>query len=129
MRVLIEWDMDARDRDALQSALDATSALDEQYLRAHPETPRLGAAGIRYAREPRTQGLPGPELFSTVPVVLGRGWGDCDDLAPWLAAEMRVDGIDDARAMPVLRGRSWHVVVRAGGVEYDPSADLGMHDL
>jgi len=59
-----------------------------------------------------------------------RGWGDCDDLAPWLAAELRATGRDPgAAAVAKKSGRNkWHAVVRASdGRILDPSKWAGMH--
>ena len=41
-------------------------------------------SGIRYQEEP-----PGREDWDDAPTVAARGWGDCEDLAAYLAAELR----------------------------------------
>ncbi len=76
------------------------------------------------------------EEFAGVPVVLSRGWGDCDDLCAWRIAELRKAG---ERASVRLtwqkgaKGRLYHVLVRRHKYEVDdprsvedPSALLGM---
>lgn len=121
--MLIEFNLPTVDVKHLNVLVRALCALDVLYLRAHPNTPLLKASGVRYQTQPR-----GCERFRTVPDVLAAGSGDCDQLAPWRAAELRVkQGI---RALPEVRRMStnlWHVYVRMpdGSVE-DISAHLGM---
>jgi hypothetical protein len=82
------------------------------------------------------------EEFASIPAILSRGWADCDDLAPYRAAEMievfgepagiRVDW------QPTSKGRLFHITVRRvdpktgtlhdKGPTEDPSAKLGMYD-
>lgn len=81
-------------------------------------------SGVRWREEP-----PGEESFDIPSTVLDRGWGDCDDLAPWLAAEMRTSGYDNgASAIAVRTGPdTWHAIVRGSdGAVYDPSRWAGM---
>ena len=114
-------------RGTLNHALEALVRINEDYLRAHPETLSIYDAGVRYAVEPD-----GFELWDPIPLVLARGAGDCDDLAAARAAELRVAGETGARAdcypSRVSNGRrTWHaIVVRADGTVEDPSARLGM---
>lgn len=87
--------------------------------------PRLYASGVRYRRERPEE----RESWRTIPVVLAEGHGDCEDLASWRAAELRVSG-EDPQARPFIyrtRSGSYHVVVRRGDGEVeDPSRLLGM---
>ena len=121
--MLIEFHLPTVDVTHLNVLVRALCALDVLYLRAHPRTPLLKASGVRYKTQPK-----GCERFRTVPAVLAAGQGDCDQLAPWRAAELRVRyGI---KAVPEVKrmGRNlWHVYVRLpdGKVE-DISAHLGM---
>lgn len=81
--------------------------------------------GVRWRPEPPGTG----EALDLAPTVLQRGWGDCDDLAPWLAAELRATGADPgARAIAVRSGpKRWHAVVkRSDGSIDDPSLWAGM---
>lgn len=92
------------------------------------------------------------EEFADALTVLKRGWGDCDDLAPWRAAELQEAGDDKAdckiswkvrckncaakvldKAKPChqcgsqRRFRVFHVTTRRGdGRVEDPSQYLGM---
>lgn len=114
-------------RQSLQALCDVTFALNVQWLKAHPEAPALYASGVRYGREP-------PEVreeFRTIPATLAQGWGDCDDLAPWRAAELFVrGGHRDVRPLVrQIRPGLWHVVVGRGGRQIeDPCKRLGMGD-
>jgi hypothetical protein len=104
--------------------LRAAQLLNEAYLRAHPETPWLYASGVRYAVEP-------PEIreeFACIPIVLGRLWGDCDDLATWRAAELNVRrGMNAVATILHVGDRLWHCVVKFPDGRHEcPSAVLGM---
>lgn len=107
---------------AINAALGGLVALNRQLLRAGRCGP-LYQSGVRYRRD---RG----ETWDACTIVQRRGWGDCEDLASWRAAELQNSGID-ARAV-VVRSRTpgvaWHCVVRlpSGKIE-DPSARLGMH--
>lgn len=84
--------------------------------------PPLYGGTIRYAREPG-----GQEDWKTARDVAAHGYGDCEDLATYRAAEYWVRGI---KAMPhvlTITPRLRHVVVRLpdGKIE-DPSKKLGM---
>lgn len=109
----------------LNSALEAVTRLDESMIRGgdvapfNPDNP-----GVKWKPEP-----PGQEHFDHATMVRGRGWGDCDDLAPWRAASLRVTGEDPgARAVVKRSGdKRWHAVVRrSDGSIDDPSIDAGM---
>lgn len=122
VRVVDGWADSPR---ALGALLLAVYALDIAYLLDHPNTPSLYASGVRYAPEPDEI----REDWATIPVILARGWGDCDDLAPWRAAELTVR--EGLRAVPQLvrgtRPNQYHVVVRVSDGRWeDPSARLGM---
>lgn len=57
-----------------------------------------------------------------------RGWGDCDDLAPWLAGQLRLQGDPGAHAFTKKSGHGrYHALVRTGSGEViDPSLWAGM---
>lgn len=107
--------------------LNATVRVNRAYIRGH-RVPCLYDSGVRYEEEPKNT----IEEFATIPVVLSRGWGDCDDLAPWRVAELQEEG---ERAhirvqwKKTRNGRLFHIVVRRedGSIE-DPSAILGMYE-
>lgn len=118
---------------SLKTLLMALMWVDILYLKEHPEVPALianggvGPAGVRYQEEP-----PGQEDWQDIPTTLKLGIGDCEDIACWRAAELRVrEGI---MAEPTfiwkLRpngGYLYHILVRYpdGRIE-DPSRTLGM---
>lgn len=95
------------------------------FLRAHPDCPGIYESGVRYQREP-----PGQEEWQDVPNMLRSGNGDCEDLACWRVAELRISGV---KARPHLTYRKvgdtfrYHVTVRhSDGRIEDPSLTLGM---
>lgn len=116
-------------RETMRPILEGLTALNERILaELRPDIPPLYAAGVRYQAEPPTK-----EDWDTADVVHGRGWGDCEDLAAWRAAELRLEGDDDARADCYVSrvrpdGRKiWHaIVVRGDDSIEDPSLILGM---
>lgn len=112
-------------RPVLDAALEATTRLDETLLAKGVVPPfRKAVNAVRWKPEP-----PGDEHFDHAAVVLGRGWGDCDDLAPWHAASLRASGEDPgAKAFVKKSGPNrWHAVVRrSDGSVDDPSREAGM---
>lgn len=108
---------------ALRRLLRSLYELDRDALRSG-RFPGLYSSGVRYRREPRET----REEWLTIPSVLSSGYGDCEDLACWRAAELCVSG-EDPWARPMLRpsASGWHVVVlRGDGSVEDPSRVLGM---
>ena len=65
-------------------ALEAMVRANQEELKAHPQIPLLYEAGIPYREEPK-----GHEDWADIPTVMKHGWGDCEDLAAWLCAELR----------------------------------------
>lgn len=124
---------------AIKAILDAQVANNLLYLSLHANVPPLYSSGVRYENEPpwKFDGRPAEE-FACIPIVLARGFGDCDDLSPWRVAELRRAGEPAKIRIQWKRktlangtkGRKYfHIVVRrANGDIEDPSAKLGMHD-
>jgi len=110
----------------LNAALEATTRLNEAMLKAG-QVPTFdeGLRHVKWKPEP-----PGAEHFDHAATVLKRGWGDCDDLAPWEAASLRHTGEDpDAVAVVKRSGpKSWHAIVKRGdgSLHTDPSRRAGM---
>jgi len=96
--------------------------------------PPLYQAGVRYRRDRACTGAlrnvrGACEPFKSPTEVIRAGRvGDCDDLAPWRAADRILAGDSLARAFPVVSpGVGWHILVRCGdGSIEDPSRRLGM---
>lgn len=109
-------------RATLTAALTGLTAVNVVLLQRKPNAPKLYASGVRYRAEPK-----GREKWLTIPKVLSRGHGDCEDLAAWRAAELQRAGIA-ARVVVIRSGpKTFHAVVRwPGGRIEDPSRKLGM---
>jgi hypothetical protein len=100
------------------------------YLIAHPDTPLLAKSGVRYRRERLKGGE--PERWQGIEEIIREGYGDCEDLAAWRVAELRLRGknakpfIVASKSVP---GR-WHIMVQVeiNGKVFtnDPSRELGM---
>ena len=80
--------------------------------------PALYSTRIRYRAEP-----PGPEMIDHGGIVLGRGWGDCDDLVAYRLGELWHGGERGASPRIVWRRgtKRYHAQVRrADGSIEDP---------
>lgn len=109
----------------LDAALEATTRLNESLIKSGA-APTFDKAltRVKWKPEPFTE-----EHFDHAQEVIRRGWGDCDDLAPWHAASLRVTGEDVGARAKVRRSgpRRWHaIVVRSDGSIDDPSKAAGM---
>lgn len=115
----------------LRTLLHALYVIDCDQWSRHPEWPGLLESGVYYKREP-----PGVEEWQDVAETLRRGYGDCEDLACMMAAEITVrHGIKAVpdftlREIPRTDGATsnmFHIFVRLpGGRRIDPSRLLGM---
>lgn len=129
---------------AIKALLDAQVKINRIYLEQH-QVPPLYRAGVRYMNEPdswiaRLAPLyDGKEIhieeFASISEIIKRGFGDCDDLAPWRVSELQNCGenakirIQWKRPTPTAR-KLFHIVVRRGnGTIEDPSLKLGMGRL
>lgn len=121
---------------ALSALLSTLIYVNQNFLRAHPETPLLYQSGVRYIREQMGRtGCPGitPEQWADVPVILRDGGADCEDLACWRVAELRERFGIEARAFFYYRRVApnktlYHIQVQhPDGTIEDPSALLGMN--
>ena len=116
----------------LQFLLEALTMADVAFLLDNPNTPDLYASGVRYLQEPD-----GRDEWQDIPDTIARQSGDCEDLACWRVAELRVrygepkatraisvSTLLDARGHPVTM---YHItVLRQNGDTEDPSRKLGM---
>lgn len=116
------------DHGVLNAALEAVTRANKSMLEAGdvpPISEAINRGRVHWRPEPKGQG----EHFDLSSVVLGRGWGDCDDLAPAYAAELRATGADPAARAVVVRSgpKRWHAkVLRSDGAFEDPSKAAGM---
>ena len=116
----------------LEHLLEALTAANVAYLLIHPHTPNLYESGVRYEEEP-----PGRDEWQDIPDTIARRTGDCEDLACWRVAELRVRR-GEKRAMhgvtvseiPGADGKpvtTFHIrVVHDNRSIEDPSRILGM---
>ena len=104
-------------------ALVCTGTLDMRRARERGEPlPRLYGGAIRYQREP-----PHSERWNSAVEVARLGYGDCEDLAAYRAAELRLGGQWAARAILIRKSPTLlHCVVDINGQREDPSKRLGM---
>lgn len=117
--------------DWYRAALEGLARLDEVVM-TKTSIPPLYASGAVYKREPQ-------DTWRRADEVLADGWGDCEDLASYRVAELRVTGEDPGAAVDTYQtGRKrFHAVVKRTrgtipdgargkfGFE-DPSLMLGM---
>jgi hypothetical protein len=128
MRIRLGVPRDANDDEKeaiLNAALESVTQADmSQLARGLPTAEEAIRAGVRWRPEP-----PGDEHFDLAGTVLKRGWGDCDDLAPYHAASLRLTG-EDPEALAIVRRSGpnrWHAIVRrSDGSIDDPSRAAGM---
>lgn len=115
------------DASTLEALLEAVTRAGQRQIQRR-EAPDLRDAlqrGLRWKPESFADG----EHFDLPRTAAERGWGDCDDLAPWWAATLRATGEDPrARAVAKKSGpQRWHVQVERGdGRIQDPSVWAGM---
>lgn len=111
-------------------ALGLATAIALRQLIQFPRIPKLYNSGCRWERDICRTNVPGAcERFLSPLDVLREGRkGDCDDFAPWKAAEMILEGDRKARAIAIpAPGVGYHAVVKRGnGMIEDPSRRLGM---
>jgi predicted transglutaminase-like cysteine proteinase len=111
----------AADHFHLRVALEGLTAMNRAILRVNGAPP-LYESGVVYKPEK-------PDHWETLDILLARGFGDCEDLSAWRAAELQEQGIDahaDLYALPNRPGK-WHaIVVLPDGTTEDPSLALGM---
>ncbi len=104
----------------LRIALAGLTAMNRALLKLYPSTPLLYEAGVIYRPE-------SPDEWESIDIVLARGYGDCEDLASWRAAELQEAGVAAHADVYNVRPNRWHaVVVYPDGAVEDPSRKLGM---
>lgn len=109
---------------AIESAVEGLTALNYRMMHtAHVGGggfPPLYRSGVVYRREP-----PGEEDWQSATQLLRNGFGDCEDLSAYRAAELRLDGEPATVAIRRTKRGSFHAIVRrADGKLEDPSRIL-----
>lgn len=108
------------------AALEGLTGVNEVLMRRNPSFPPLYSTGARWEIRP---GDPSETEWRYAPNVATEGWGDCQDLSSYRAAELRVTGEDPhakVRVYPTGPNRYHAVVARGNGMVEDPSVILGM---
>ncbi len=122
-------------QEVMTVMLDALTAICEKELIAYPDIPLLYKAGVKYYREPF-----GDDPWQDVLTTRSVGYGDCEDLSAWRAAELRVRyGIkavcEFSHIVTAQEQHKFHIFVRfppgivspyTGTSIEDPSLILGM---
>lgn len=102
-------------------AIEGLVRINEVLMMQH-QYPALYTAGVHYQRESR-------DIWRNAMEIVQSGWGDCEDLAAYRVAELRVTGEDPRASILVYKSgaHKYHTVVRHGdnSIE-DPSTILGM---
>ncbi len=107
--------------DAFEAALEGLTRVN-QGLMERGNIPTLYEAGVRYRNEPK-------DVWKHAVDVGSDGYGDCEDLAAYRAAELRHTGEDPGAYVTTYQSapnRYHAVVARTGGALEDPSRVLGM---
>lgn len=114
------------ERTVLEAALQGLVAVNMAMMAKRRRFPDLYVAGVRYQAETRE----GPEDWQNAEELLRSRRGDCEDLAAYRTAWLRVYMGERARARVVPSQRmpgKWHAILQRGdGVTEDPSERLGM---
>jgi hypothetical protein len=111
------------------AALEGLTGVNEILLRRNPSLPSLYGSGARW--EIREQD-PTDKRWRYAPEVAIEGWGDCQALSTYRAAELRVSGEDPqarVRVYPTGPDTFHAVVARGNGLVEDPSVILGMDPI
>ncbi len=111
---------------ALNGLLYGLMLADVGWLQNYPNTPWLYKSGIPYVIEP-----PGHERWQSIPAAQASRKADCEDLAAWRAAELRVRKNVAALAKNIWRPvgnqlRAHAFVLLPDGSTEDPSEVQGM---
>lgn len=108
--------------EVFEAALEGLTRVNQLLLRTNATPiPPLYQSGVRYRRER-------DDVWKHCLDVIRDGWGDCEDLACWRAAELRQSGKPARVRVYKSAPHLWHVVVQIGdsNVCEDPSRMLGM---
>lgn len=109
-----------RRETALELLLRGLTAINVALIKLH-NLPPLMESGVRYRRDEA-----GAEVWSNAYEVAKRGYGDCEDLSCYLAAELQIQGQPAVACVKRTGRRRLHTLVCVDGRVLDPSRALGM---
>jgi hypothetical protein len=111
-----------RSKETLLWLLEALCRANQGHLEQFPYPP-LYQSGVRYQREN------GTEEWLDIPTIIEAGWGDCEDLACWRVAELRMKGV---HASPYVKFRRtdgvYHFHALVGVYAEVPDSELEVSD-
>lgn len=113
--------------DVYGAALEGLVRVNELILDKHPDLPPLYAAGVRWKNRPH-------DNWRRADMIAVSGWGDCEGIASWRAAELRKGRGVYGEFDPGARVNCYHtgpkkyhaIVMRGDDTIEDPSVVLGM---
>jgi hypothetical protein len=113
--------------DFYGAALEGLTRVNELILDKRPDLPPLYAAGVRWKNRPH-------ENWRRADMIACEGWGDCEGIASWRAAELRQGRGVYGECDPFARVNCYHtgpkkyhaIVMRGDDTIEDPSVVLGM---
>jgi hypothetical protein len=108
--------------DAYAAALEGLVQVDDLVLAHNPDLPPLYASGAVYETRPHRD-------WRRADQIVEEGWGDCEGLSAWRAAELRASGEDPYARVGVYHTgpRRYHaIVLRGDDTIEDPSIPLGL---
>lgn len=108
--------------DIYAAALEGLVQVNDRLMDRHPGLPRLYDSGARW------RNIPHSNWRNAVRIAV-EGWGDCEGLSAWRAAELRRFGEDPAARVGCYHTgpKKYHaIVIRGDDTIEDPSIYCGM---
>ena len=125
----------------LRAFMEALCITNLQWLTENPGTPKFYHVRPRYllkthpkVNQPSSGSVItfNMDSWQDIPQTIQLGTGDCKDFACWRVAEMRMLGVPDVapyiKVSQIKNLTLYHIVVRIGLQEEDPSEAMGMPD-
>jgi len=108
---------------ALETMFEAITRVNVAWLMTHA-VPLLYRSGVRYQRDPERADI--GEIWCDAPTILKAGHDDCEGLASFLAAEMRVKGpnseVRERVPLACVRLKTTSLPGMLHAIVYDPAS-------